>query len=196
MQAAIEPLAVRQDEAFAALPRKMGAYIPLRNDYRLRVRNYFGSAPLEPGPEEPVADRFLATDSAMKSLLPVLSRQPRGLLVCPDDFEAWLGRTSRGRTGLELSHWLQAYFRRKLKLSGIHWELQKEAALSECGRPGPRIYRCGKSLSLSSSEAVQCPFPDVPGGKIYNWLFGRDHVKNNIRFPPGGGVQPTETERI
>ena len=41
VQAAIEPLAVRQDEAFAALPRKMGAYIPLRNDYRLRVHCWY-----------------------------------------------------------------------------------------------------------------------------------------------------------
>lgn len=116
IQVSVEPLVQRQEQSYRELPLKRGKYIPVRNDYREKYRNYFGTAPVEPEPLEPVADRYVSYDGTMRTLVPILSRQPRGMLVCTTDLEGWMGRSPRGRTGIELAHWLEAYQGRALQV--------------------------------------------------------------------------------
>lgn len=112
LQAAIAPLVVRQSRAFAQQQQLMPEYERLLTRYRADVR----LARKEQGPEPdrpavPPVARSVAADWTLPSLVRLLSKQRRGLLVCAHEMDGWLGRAlgSGSRASLERQAWFDLH---------------------------------------------------------------------------------------
>ena len=69
-----------------------------------------------PRTTEPVVDRCVSSDWNAASVIRLLTRQPRGLLVCCEELDGWLGRSNPGRTrgSVDVAHWLELHSGRSL----------------------------------------------------------------------------------
>ena len=63
-------------------------------------------------PHEPVTERYFVTDTTVEALAPILSANPRGLLLSRDELAGWFGSFDRhagGKGGSDAANWLSMY---------------------------------------------------------------------------------------
>lgn len=72
-------------------------------------RNSSGGEPPAP-PEEPSAERFIVNDITVEALAPILSANPRGLLLELDELSGWIGSFDKYSSGKsDESRWLSIF---------------------------------------------------------------------------------------
>lgn len=66
-----------------------------------------------PKPETPLAERLIVNDTTVEALAPILSANPRGLLLARDELAGWLGSFDRyaakGKAGADAANWLSMF---------------------------------------------------------------------------------------
>ena len=112
---AMEPLRDLQAECFRDYESKMVEfesellrYEADKADWK-RKRKERGDPPEKPTP--PICDRFIVHDCTIEALAPILSDNPRGVLLARDELSGWLGsfnqyKQQRGGDG---ANWLEAH---------------------------------------------------------------------------------------
>ena len=96
-------------------------------------------------PVEPVAERYIVSDTTVEALAPLLLGNPRGLLLARDELAGWLGSFDRyaGKGGADASHWLSMFNAEQLivdrKTGRPRTIYVPAAAVSVCGGIQPTI---------------------------------------------------------
>eukprot|EP00456_Euglypha_rotunda_P024447 TRINITY_DN1_c1_g1_i8.p1 TRINITY_DN1_c1_g1~~TRINITY_DN1_c1_g1_i8.p1 ORF type:complete len:472 (-),score=80.56 TRINITY_DN1_c1_g1_i8:113-1405(-) len=93
-------------------------------------------------PEEPIAERSVTTDWSLSSLARILSRQARGLLVCPQELDGWLRRTSGNgeRASLIRQAWLDLDAGRSVTIEGRKETTLTPASVSLTGTMSAALF--------------------------------------------------------
>lgn len=63
-------------------------------------------------PEEPMPTRYIVSDTTTEALGPILSSNPRGVLLARDEISGWIAsfdKYSRGAGGADAAHWLSMH---------------------------------------------------------------------------------------
>ncbi len=64
-------------------------------------------------PEAPQSERFIASDTTVEALAPILSANPRGLLLARDELSGWVGSFDRysgkGKASADVGNWLSMF---------------------------------------------------------------------------------------
>jgi hypothetical protein len=76
-----------------------------------RDKNAADDPPEKPDP--PQAERFIVSDTTVEALAPILSANPRGLLLARDELAGWIGSFDRyagkGKAGADSANWLSMF---------------------------------------------------------------------------------------
>lgn len=106
----------RQDESMKAHRVELEAYEIEVQRYEKELAEWKrskavdGDPPTKPKP--PQAQRFLVSDVTVEGLAPILSANPRGVLLARDELAGWVGsfdRYAAGKGGADESHWLSMH---------------------------------------------------------------------------------------
>ena len=115
-----------------------------------------GSQPEKP--DEPLAKRCIVSDTTVEALAPILSANPRGLLLACDELAAWFGsfdRYSSGKGSKDAAHWLSMFNGESIivdrKNGSPRTIFVPQASVSICGGIQPGILN--RSLGLEYRES-------------------------------------------
>jgi hypothetical protein len=117
LEAAIAPLRRRQAQAFQQQQTVMLKYRHQLAAFRYNQRRYpDGSYP----PVEPLAERTLTVDWTLPNLTRLLTKQSRGLLICPLELDGWLSKsTANGvRAVVDRQSWFDLHAGRSVMIEG------------------------------------------------------------------------------
>jgi hypothetical protein len=117
LEAAIAPLRHRQALAFQHQQTLMLKYRHQLAAFRYNQRRYpDGSYP----PVEPLAERTLTVDWTLPTLTRLLTKQSRGLLICPLELDGWLSKsTGNGtRATVDRQAWFDLHAGRSVMIEG------------------------------------------------------------------------------
>jgi hypothetical protein len=117
LEAAIAPLRHRQALAFQQQQTVMLKYRHKLAAHRYNQRRYpDGSYP----PVEPLAERTLTVDWTLPNLTRLLTKQSRGLLICPLELDGWLSKsTANGvRAVVDRQAWFDLHAGRSVMIEG------------------------------------------------------------------------------
>lgn len=82
-------------------------------EWRKRAAKVSDDPPAPPeAPTEPVATRYIVSDTTVEALAPILLGNPRGLLLARDELAGWIGSFDRyagGRGGSDSAHYLSMH---------------------------------------------------------------------------------------
>ncbi|MBS0205914.1 MAG: DUF3987 domain-containing protein [Planctomycetes bacterium] len=112
LQAATAPLVQRESQEFERQRQLMPEYERLMTRYRADLRQARKEQGIEPDrPAVPHVERSVAADWTLPSLIRLLAKQQRGLLVCARDIDGWLGRSlgSGSRASLDRQAWFDLH---------------------------------------------------------------------------------------
>jgi hypothetical protein len=159
--AAIVPLQARQAVAEQQRQELFPKYRQKLANHRYNERRY-PSANLPPA--EPIAERSLTVDWSLPSLSRLLSRQSRGLLVCPQELDGWLKRTSGAgeRAAIQRQAWLDLYGGRSVTIEGRTAATLTPAAVSLTGTLSADLFtqkfaKQGGACELTSRLLIASP---------------------------------------
>ena len=161
IDAAVLPLQARQA---AAEQQRQELFLP----YRKKLATYRYNQRRQPQhllpPAEPIAERSLTVDWSLPSLTRLLSRQSRGLLVCPQDLDGWLKRTSGAgeRAAIQRQAWLDLYGGRSVTIEGRTTATLTPAAVSLTGTLSADLFtqkfaKQGGACELTSRLLIASP---------------------------------------
>jgi hypothetical protein len=115
-------------------------------------------------PPEPIAERSLTVDWSLASLSRLLSRQSKGLLVCPQELDGWLKRTSGAgeRASIQRQTWLDLYAGRPVTIEGRTTATLTPAAVSLTGTLSADLFtqkfaKQGGACELTSRLLIASP---------------------------------------
>lgn len=113
---ALKWLHKRQSDAMHRYEKEMEQYKVSRKTYEKEFQSWKRTkdAPLMPPaePEEPIAERWLVSDTTVEALAPILRQNSRGILLERDELAGWIGSFDRyagGKGGADLAHWLSMH---------------------------------------------------------------------------------------
>jgi hypothetical protein len=161
IEAAVVPLQARQavaeqqrQELFMPYRRKLAVY---RDNQRRQPQHLLP-------PDEPIAERSLTVDWSLPSLSRLLSRQSKGLLVCPQELDGWLKRTSGAgeRAAIQRQAWLDLYGGRTVTIEGRTTATLTPAAVSLTGTLSADLFtqkfaKQGGACELTSRLLIASP---------------------------------------
>jgi hypothetical protein len=161
IEAAVVPLQARQaiaeqqrEELFMPYRRKLAVY---RDNQRRQPQHLLP-------PAEPIAERSLTVDWSLPSLSRLLSRQSKGLLVCPQELDGWLKRTSGTgeRAAIQRQAWLDLYGGRSVTIEGRTTATLTPAAVSLTGTLSADLFtqkfaKQGGACELTSRLLIASP---------------------------------------
>ncbi len=161
IDAAIVPLQARQA---AAEQQRQELFLP----YRKKLATYRYNQRRQPQhllpPPEPIAERSFTVDWSLPSLSRLLSRQSRGLLVCPQELDGWLKRTSGAgeRASMQQQAWLDLYGGRSVTIEGRTTATLTPAAVSLTGTLSADLFtqkfaKQGGACELTSRLLIASP---------------------------------------
>jgi hypothetical protein len=161
IEAAIVPLQARQA---AAEQERQEQFMP----YRRKLAVYRDNQRRQPQfllpPPEPIAERSLTVDWSLPSLTRLLSRQSRGLLVCPQELDGWLKKTSGAgeRAAIQRQAWLDLYGGRSVTIEGRTTATLTPSAVSLTGTLSPDLFtqkfaKQGGACELTSRLLIASP---------------------------------------
>jgi hypothetical protein len=161
IDAAVLPLQARQAVAEQQRQELLPKYRQKLANHRYNERRY-PSANLPPA--EPIAERSLTVDWSLPSLSRLLSRQSRGLLVCPQELDGWLKRTSGAgeRAAIQRQCWLDLYGGRSVTIEGRTTATLTPAAVSLTGTLSADLFtqkfaKQGGACELTSRLLIASP---------------------------------------
>jgi hypothetical protein len=147
---ATRPLLRRQTAAFDRYRVAMANYQRDLLSYEAALRDWKdkGAKRGEPPekPVEPIAERYIVSDTTVEGLAPILESQPRGVLLSRDELDGWLGSFDqyKARAGSDTANWLSMHragpitIDRKTSRQIIH---VPRAAVSVTGGIQPEVLR-------------------------------------------------------
>jgi len=109
LEAAVGPLSERQSVSLRAHAAQVVQYEKDLSYYKRAKRRYYGTGPKPPPePVEPTVTRSVTSDVQAQTVVNLLSRQPRGVLVCAEELDGWLGRpnAASARRVADVANWL------------------------------------------------------------------------------------------
>ncbi|MBS0207178.1 MAG: DUF3987 domain-containing protein [Planctomycetes bacterium] len=112
LRAASMPLLERDGASFEQQRQLMPEYERLLTRYRADVRRARQEQQDEPDrPPVPLAERTIAADWTLPAVVRLLKKQHRGLLVCANELDGWLGRSlgSGSRASLDRQVWFDLH---------------------------------------------------------------------------------------
>lgn len=112
MKLALRPVSAAQRRALRKYDSDKAAYDTMLDEWeRARSAKKRSRGDLTAKPVEPVAVRYVVSDTTVEALAKLLSDQPRGLLLTRDEFAGWFGSHDayRGGRGGDTAHWLSMY---------------------------------------------------------------------------------------
>jgi hypothetical protein len=170
---AVRPLLKAQENQFRAFESASREYETDRLHYDTelsewkrskRTRDRLASPPQ--APSAPVCVRHLVSDCTLEALAPILSGNPRGLLVARDELSGWLGSFNEYKSkGSDVPNWLQLHRAGTIvvdrKSAAQKTIYVPRAAVSICGtiQPGTirralttEFFECGLAARLLIAE--------------------------------------------
>lgn len=145
-----------QGKAFRRHEEDMAEYEMAMANYELQLKDRAKRGGVAPEkPRKPAARRFVANDTTVEALVPILQNNPRGVVVAVDELAGWFGSHDAyrpgGRGGVDRPKWLSMFDAGPVtvdrKTSGtVH---VPSAAVSITGGVQPSILR-----SLLTPDAV------------------------------------------
>ncbi|HEY4258839.1 MAG TPA: DUF3987 domain-containing protein, partial [Schlesneria sp.] len=161
IDAAVVPLQARQ---VVAEQQRQELFMP----YRRKLAVYRDNQRRQPQfllpPAEPIAERSLTVDWSLASLSRLLSRQSKGLLVCPQELDGWLKRTSGAgeRASIQRQTWLDLYAGRSVTIEGRTTATLTPAAVSLTGTLSADLFtqkfaKQGGACELTSRLLIASP---------------------------------------
>ena len=157
----------RHASAMRQYKADMAEYEAARRDWERVLR---GDEPVEK-PVRPQVERSVVIDTTVEALGPLLSANPRGLLLARDELAGWVGvfdRYAEGKGGAEAGHWLAMYeaasivIDRKSRAAGSM--SVERAAVCVTGCLQPAGFRRAVASGLAARLVLSWP-PFVP----QNW---------------------------
>lgn len=110
------------------------------------TKNNNSTQPPPDKPPEPIAERFIVSDTTVEALASVLQGNPRGVLLARDELAGWFGsfdRYSSGKGGADAAHWLSMFNGEQLavdrKTGSPRTVYVPAAAVCVCGGIQPQI---------------------------------------------------------
>jgi len=112
---AVEPLKTRQTSQGEQYSTELAAYQDDMKQYKRDLKQWErkpeGTAPAEP--TKPVRPRCLVADATLEALAPILSDNPRGVLLGRDELSGWISGFDKynntGGTSANVQGWLESY---------------------------------------------------------------------------------------
>ncbi len=161
IDAAVVPLQARQA---VAEQQRQELFMP----YRRKLAVYRDNQRRQPQfllpPPEPIAERSFTVDWSLASLSRLLSRQSKGLLVCPQELDGWLKRTSGNgeRAAIQRQAWLDLYGGRSVTIEGRTTATLTPAAVSLTGTLSADLFtqkfaKQGGACELTSRLLIASP---------------------------------------
>lgn len=171
---ALAPLRRIQRRALAEHEQALEEYyrekVVYKRDLAAWRRNSLGDMPPTP-PTPPIAERYLSDDATIEALAVLLSDQPRGLLMAPDELAGWFGSFDRySGGGGDVARWLEMFGGRPMMIdrkTGDNRAINvSRAAVSVTG--GIQLDALRRSLSpqyfangLAARLLLACPPPQT-----------------------------------
>ena len=111
VEVATRPIRDRQAKSLKLHAQAMEDYERAVAEHTSAARKYKGEGEPPRKPEEPIAERHMASDLTIEALGYLLRHQPRGLLVCRDELDGWLGGFDQYKSGKgsDLANWLEMH---------------------------------------------------------------------------------------
>ena len=115
---AVQPVKDRQKKHQRAFEKRMVEYAGESKDYVAYEKARTGkkgdpSAPRREEPNRPILQRCIVSDATIEAMAPILSDNPRGVLVGRDELSGWIGGfdrySSKGSATSEVQKWLEIY---------------------------------------------------------------------------------------
>ena len=130
-------------------------------------------------PEEPISDRYYVSDTTVEALAPLLSENPRGLLVCCDELAGWFRSFNQYKQaqGGDTAHWLEMHGARPMVVDR----------------------KSGKPKTIYVPSAAACVVGGIQPGPLRRTL-SQEHFENGLAarlllvYPPRRPRKWTETE--
>ena len=144
LKAALGPLHAIQRECFSDYAHARELHKQSLREYESRKQERPKKEQhLEPVPEEPKCRRILTDDATTEALAGLLADNPRGLVVCKDELDAWFkfDRYTAGK-GTEAQRWLELFNGGQLLVDrkGSGTLYVPRACVSLCGGIQPGIF--------------------------------------------------------
>lgn len=103
-----------QTRAFARHEVELAEYEQAMANYELALKDRAKRGGVAPEkPEKPTARRFVASDTTVEALVPILQENPRGVVVAVDELAGWFGSHDcyrpGGRGGVDRPKWLSMF---------------------------------------------------------------------------------------
>ncbi len=125
--------------------------------------------------ERQAEDRFLVSDTTVEALVPILRKQPRGVLLKRDELAGWISsfdRYANGKGG-DMSHWLSMYNGQNMKVdrkTGTELTVDiPRASVSIIGGIQPTTFRDVFGVKLRESGFVARVLLTCPPRKAKRW---------------------------
>ena len=114
---AMKPIEERQQRAFKrnadAMTQHETAMTRWEKEMTTWKRSKNATAEPPAKPEPPPAERFVVMDTTVEALAPILSANPRGLLLARDELSGWFGSFDRyagkGKANADAANWLSMF---------------------------------------------------------------------------------------
>ncbi|MFO1046002.1 MAG: YfjI family protein [Planctomycetaceae bacterium] len=116
LDAAASPLRDRQSQSLKDNETLRKQYEADLAEYSAASKRYKGGSCPPEKPQEPIPERFIASDLTIEALAFLLHNQPRGLLVCRDELDGWFGGFDQYKSGRgsDVANWLELHGGRSL----------------------------------------------------------------------------------
>jgi len=116
LKKALKPLRMAEDSAFKVYFDEIDNYKKQKLYYESELQNWKKngikkSLPPPDEPQKPVCTRFTVLDVTIEALAPILSENPRGVLLCRDELAGWFGSFDafKKSKGSDVAQWLELF---------------------------------------------------------------------------------------
>ena len=148
-KAAINPLVAIQREARRLYMKALAQWKEQFEEFEQHLSEWKKTkdGPKPQKPAQPSEQRYSVTDTTIEALAPLLSENPRGLLLSCDELAGWVGSFDRYAKGssADASHWLSMFNATPIRIdrkTGVPPTIYVEsAAVSITGNVPPGVFR-------------------------------------------------------
>ncbi len=170
------------DPLFAIQRRKQAEFAKRQEDHDSEMKRWKEMDEVEkkqhkcPKPIASSPERLVCSDVTIEKLFELLSDNPRGLLLCKDEFNTWLRSFTRyktGGSGSDMPHWLELYQAGNLTIDRKTGERRtisiEHASVSVCGGIQPTVLAKAMTEEFFESGFVARLLMAMPPKKRKIW---------------------------
>lgn len=126
-----------------------------------------------PKPETPTPTRLIASDVTVEALAPILLANPRGILLCPEELNGWIGSFTRYKQSSDAPHWLSMHSGEPIivdrKTGNPPTLYVPRASVNIVGGIQPGILRRALSMEYRDAGLAARLLPVMPPRKPKRW---------------------------